>query len=429
MGAVFAVNDRGPDRLVTLDGYELHGLVSRGDRSRRQSADRMALMIVSFVVDRAVRAAINVAKTSPIPEGPAAVAAAAVAAAVLCAVLMIWSWAHYASVPSISVEPPPEDEMRGPSDGSKSYSGNGISERDGAIICYDPATMRVIKEKAITSPEEVEKRVRAASAAQKVWARSDFAQRRRLMRILQKHTLEHQRDICRVSAIDSGKPMLDAAFGEVLTTLEKIRWLIAEGEQALRPERRSAGALVFYKSARVEFHPLGVVGAIVPWNYPFHNILNPVTAALFAGCACVVKVSEYASWSAEYYERILVSPMPSQTWPRTRTRTRTSIRTHAHTRTTHTRTAAHAFVRACMRGWDEALSPHSPPSKSPWPDLTDVTDLSARGAGRSGGAPCACVRRVRLRADGTGPCALPRRLEDHLRRLHRHRSQGARGCR
>ena len=50
-------------------------------------------------------------------------------------------------------------------------------------------------------------------------------------------------------------------------------------------------AQMFYKSARVEYHPLGVVGAIVPWNYPFHNVFNPLTAALFAGNALVIKVS------------------------------------------------------------------------------------------------------------------------------------------
>ena len=47
---------------------------------------------------------------------------------------------------------------------------------------------------------------------------------------------------------------------------------------------------MFYKAARVEYHPLGVVGAIVPWNYPFHNVFNPLSAALFAGNAIVIKV-------------------------------------------------------------------------------------------------------------------------------------------
>ena len=38
-----------------------------------------------------------------------------------------------------------------------------------------------------------------------------------------------------------------------------------------------------HKTSCVEYHPVGVVGAIVPWNYPAHNIFNPLIAATFAG--------------------------------------------------------------------------------------------------------------------------------------------------
>lgn len=48
---------------------------------------------------------------------------------------------------------------------------------------------------------------------------------------------------------------------------------------------------MIHKRARVEFHPLGVIGAIVSWNYPFHNIFNPMLAALFSGNGIVIKVS------------------------------------------------------------------------------------------------------------------------------------------
>ena len=50
----------------------------------------------------------------------------------------------------------------------------------------------------------------------------------------------------RVASIDSGKPMVDAAFGEVMVTCEKIAWLIREGEKYLKPERRSSGAMVWH---------------------------------------------------------------------------------------------------------------------------------------------------------------------------------------
>lgn len=47
---------------------------------------------------------------------------------------------------------------------------------------------------------------------------------------------------------------------------------------------------MLYKKSRVEFHPLGVIGAIVSWNYPFHNIFNPMLAAVFSGNSIVIKV-------------------------------------------------------------------------------------------------------------------------------------------
>src|SRR5205823_4056011 len=53
-----------------------------------------------------------------------------------------------------------------------------------------------------------------------------------------------------------------------------------------------------HKAARVEYSPLGVIGVIAPWNFPFHNLFCPTLPALFAGNAVVAKVSEWTSWSA-----------------------------------------------------------------------------------------------------------------------------------
>ena len=79
-------------------------------------------------------------------------------------------------------------------------------------------------------------------------------------------------------------------IGEILVTLEKIRWTVAHGERVLRTEYRDTSLLTIHKEARVEYVPLGVVAAIVSWNYPFHNFIGPVISALFAGNAIVVKV-------------------------------------------------------------------------------------------------------------------------------------------
>ncbi|MQM10440.1 hypothetical protein Taro_043337 [Colocasia esculenta] len=152
---------------------------------------------------------------------------------------------------------------------------------------------------------QVKEHVAQARKAQRIWAKSSFKQRRQFLRILLKYIIEHQELICEVSSRDTGKTMIDASLGEIMTTCEKITWLLAEGERWLKPEYRSAGRSMLHKRAKVEFYPLGVIGAIVSWNYPFHNIFNPMLAAVFSGNSVVIKVSEHASWSGCFYLRII----------------------------------------------------------------------------------------------------------------------------
>nr|GEU99937.1 aldehyde dehydrogenase 22A1 [Tanacetum cinerariifolium] len=173
------------------------------------------------------------------------------------------------------------------------------------VQCYEPATMKYLGYFPALKPDEVKERVAQVRKSQKVWAKSSFKQRRQFLRVLLKHIIEHQDLICKVSSRDTGKTMVDASMGEIMTTCEKIHWLISEGERWLKPEYRSNGRSMLHKTSRVEFHPLGVVGAIVSWNYPFHNLFNPVLAAVFSGNGIVVKVSEHASWSGCFYVRIL----------------------------------------------------------------------------------------------------------------------------
>lgn len=173
------------------------------------------------------------------------------------------------------------------------------------VQCYEPATMKYLGYFPALSRAEVEERVAQARKAQKIWAKSSFKQRRQFLRILLKYIIEHQELICEISSRDTGKTMVDASLGEIMTTCEKITWLLSEGEKWLKPEYRSSGRSMIHKKAKVEFHPLGVVGAIVSWNYPFHNIFNPMLAAVFSGNGIVIKVSENASWSGCFYFRII----------------------------------------------------------------------------------------------------------------------------
>ncbi|HHH30702.1 MAG TPA: aldehyde dehydrogenase family protein [Polyangiaceae bacterium] len=167
-----------------------------------------------------------------------------------------------------------------------------------AIPCHEPATGKVLGEAEAMDATAVREVVRKARAAQAAWGQTSFAERRAFMRELLDEILASQERICEIAVRDSGKTMVDAALGEVFPVCEKIRYLIENGEDDLRPEERSSGFLQ-HKRARVEYHPLGVVAVICPWNFPFHNIYCPMVPALFAGNAVVAKVGEHTTWSAE----------------------------------------------------------------------------------------------------------------------------------
>jgi hypothetical protein len=86
--------------------------------------------------------------------------------------------------------------------------------------------------------------------------------------------------------------VVDAAFGEILTTCEKLRWVLAYGEDSLKPESRPyfrfspahplpcspphcrTNMILAHKVSKVHYEPLGVVSAIVSWNYPAHSPLR-----------------------------------------------------------------------------------------------------------------------------------------------------------
>lgn len=159
-------------------------------------------------------------------------------------------------VPRIDVSLTPEEKTGVP--GKKWKPGTPFPKD--RIPCYDPGNLDMLgPDMHVMTAVEVRERIERARVAQQAWAKSGWKQRRLLLKIIQRFILENQDVICQVSARDSGKPLVDAAFGEILVTLEKIRWLLREGERWLKPEKRSAGLMMFYKSATVEYHPVGVM--------------------------------------------------------------------------------------------------------------------------------------------------------------------------
>ena len=135
-----------------------------------------------------------------------------------------------------------------------------------AIQCYAPATGQLLALINPTTPDGIDRVISKAAAAQRQWAKTTFVQRRRVLRTLLKFVLDNQETIARVACLDSGKTRIDAIFGELLVTAEKLQWTIDHGEKALKTERRPTNRMMFYKKNEVRYEPLGVVAACVSWK-------------------------------------------------------------------------------------------------------------------------------------------------------------------
>lgn len=132
--------------------------------------------------------------------------------------------------------------------------------------------------------------VAAARGAQKTWGSLTPDERRGGLQAVKRALVEAAPHIAEVVADETGKGMVAAVEGELLPAAIHARYL-ARNAHRLLAARRVDPYPVMTKRARVEYRPLGVVGVISPWNFPFFLSFQPVLTALAAGCGAVLKPS------------------------------------------------------------------------------------------------------------------------------------------
>ncbi|KAL7548375.1 hypothetical protein ACHAWF_011668 [Thalassiosira exigua] len=209
-------------------------------------------------------------------------------------------------LPSLDLSSDEGEEEKNASNGAPSGSPPPLVDpaHPTVVQCYSPSTLAHLGTVPNLTAEQVSEIALRSKEAQRSWKESTFAQRRRVLRTLQRYVVSHVDEICRLCALDSGKTRVDALLGEILTTCEKIRTLLHHGETWLEPSRREVNPMMVHKTAHVEYVPLGVLGIIAPWNYPFHNMLNHVLSGIFSGNGVVTKCSEHTSWSSVYFHSV-----------------------------------------------------------------------------------------------------------------------------
>lgn len=168
------------------------------------------------------------------------------------------------------------------------------SASDEALEVLDPATEQVIDIVPAGAAKDVDSAVEAAAAAFPAWSRRPHGQRvTHLAKALELFD-ERAEDIAALLTRDMGAP---AGFSrKVQAGLPQMMFRTYIDLVEEHGERYFAGERV--DNSLVVHEPVGVVGAITPWNYPLHQIVLKVVPALLAGNTVVLKPSEVAPLSA-----------------------------------------------------------------------------------------------------------------------------------
>src|SRR6266850_4587206 len=161
------------------------------------------------------------------------------------------------------------------------------------LIAHDPATGEEIGSAPLTMPEDVARAVGRAREAQSAWARASFRERGRVIMKARRIVLKELEEIALLITRETGKPVAEAIAMEIVPTLDLMHYFARHTDSLLRRERIGVGLYGWMgRSSYTVCKPLGVVGIISPWNFPWATPLAEVVIALMAGNAVVIKPSE-----------------------------------------------------------------------------------------------------------------------------------------
>jgi succinate-semialdehyde dehydrogenase/glutarate-semialdehyde dehydrogenase len=158
----------------------------------------------------------------------------------------------------------------------------------------NPATGEPVGSVPVGAREDVAAAIDAAHEAFRTWSKTTAMERSVLLYKAFEKLVAKADEIARILTSEQGKPLAEAK-GEVMYAAEFMRWY---SEEAKRIYGDTIPASVPNKRIMVIRQPVGVVGAITPWNFPVSMLTRKLGPALAAGCTVVLKPADYTPLTA-----------------------------------------------------------------------------------------------------------------------------------
>jgi acyl-CoA reductase-like NAD-dependent aldehyde dehydrogenase len=171
---------------------------------------------------------------------------------------------------------------------SEQATSNGAAPAE--LQSFNPATGELVGAVPTITPEQVQGVVEDVARVQPFWAQLSLGDRARYMRRTAQVLLDQSDEVAELLTREQGKPRLESFTMELLPTIDSLHWIANNGPRILADEQIPYPQLLLkQKKSKFVYEPIGVVGVIAPWNYPWSIPFGEVAIALMAGNGVVLK--------------------------------------------------------------------------------------------------------------------------------------------
>jgi acyl-CoA reductase-like NAD-dependent aldehyde dehydrogenase len=159
-----------------------------------------------------------------------------------------------------------------------------------ALESFSPSTGELVGTVETISPAKVQAVVDDVGEVQPFWAQLSLDDRGRYMRRAADVLLDELDDLAELLTREQGKARVESYAMELVPTVDGLKWIADNGPEILADERLPMPqAFLKTKRAKFLYEPIGVVGVIAPWNYPWSIPFGEVAFALMSGNGVVLK--------------------------------------------------------------------------------------------------------------------------------------------
>lgn len=168
----------------------------------------------------------------------------------------------------------------------------------------NPATGQKLADVYEADKEDIDAAVKAARKAfeQGPWSKMSASARSRLMYKLADLMEENKTELAQLETLDNGKPINETTYGDIPLAIEHMRYFAGWSTKIVGQTIPVSGNYFNY----TKHEPVGVVGQIIPWNFPLLMAMWKIGAALATGCTVVLKPAEQTPLSALYLAELTV---------------------------------------------------------------------------------------------------------------------------